>query len=129
MKTYFGHPKPCPTERWYLPMAYRYLLDLALILLSTKVLGIFSQRFRMPQVVGALVAGLILGPAALGVLSLTDFLHTTASLGVIVLMFTSGMETDLNDLKRCGKSAFLVALIGVLLPLAVSYTHLTLPTN
>lgn len=99
-------------------MAYRYLLDLALILLSTKVLGIFSQRFRLPQVVGALVAGLLLGPAALGIIDLTDFLHTTASLGVIVLMFTSGMETDINDLKRCGKSAFLVALIGVILPLA-----------
>lgn len=98
-------------------MGYHYLLDLALILLSTKVLGLFSQRFRMPQVVGALVAGLLLGPAALGVIEETDFLRATASLGVIVLMFTSGMETDLNELKRCGKSAFLIALAGVLLPL------------
>ena len=98
-------------------MGYHYLLDLALILLSTKVLGLFSQRFRMPQVVGALVAGLLLGPAALGIIEETDFLRATASLGVIVLMFTSGMETDLNELKRCGKSAFLIALAGVLLPL------------
>lgn len=99
-------------------MHYKYLLDLALILLSTKVLGLFSQRFRLPQVVGALVAGLLLGPAVLGIIDLTDFIHTTASLGVIVLMFTSGMETDINELKRCGKSAFVVALAGVLLPLA-----------
>ena len=98
-------------------MGYHYLLDLALILLSTKVLGLFSQRLRMPQVVGALVAGLLLGPAALGIIEETDFLRATASLGVIVLMFTSGMETDLNELKRCGKSAFLIALAGVLLPL------------
>lgn len=98
-------------------MGYDYLLDLALILLSTKVLGLFSQRFRMPQVVGALVAGLLLGPAVLGVIEETNFLHTTASVGVIVIMFTSGMETDINELKRCGKSAFLVALAGVLLPL------------
>ena len=98
-------------------MGYDYLLDLALILLSTKVLGLFSQRFRMPQVVGALVAGLLLGPAVLGIIEETNFLHTTASVGVIVIMFTSGMETDINELKRCGKSAFLVALAGVLLPL------------
>lgn len=98
-------------------MGYDYLLDLALILLSTKVLGLFSQRFRMPQVVGALVAGILLGPAVLGIIEETNFLHTTASVGVIVIMFTSGMETDINELKRCGKSAFLVALAGVLLPL------------
>ena len=72
-------------------MAYQYLLDLALILLCTKVLGLFSQRFRMPQVVGSLVAGLLLGPAVFGIIQETEFLKTTASLGVIVLMFTSGM--------------------------------------
>ncbi len=98
-------------------MRYDYLLDLALILLSTKVLGIFSQRFRLPQVVGSLVAGLLLGPAVLGMIQETDFLHITASLGVILLMFTSGMETDINDLKNCGKSAFIVALAGVIIPL------------
>ena len=72
-------------------MQYKYLFDLALILLSTKVLGLFSQRFRLPHVVGALIAGLLLGPAVLGIIQETDFLKTTASLGVIVLMFTSGM--------------------------------------
>lgn len=99
-------------------MAYKYLLDLALILLCTKFLGLFSQRFRMPQVVGSLVAGLILGPAVLGIIQETEFLKTTASLGVIVLMFTSGMETDINELKRSGKASFLIALAGVLVPLA-----------
>ncbi|MDO4517112.1 MAG: cation:proton antiporter [Bacillota bacterium] len=99
-------------------MAYKYLLDLALILLCTKFLGLFSQRFRMPQVVGSLVAGLILGPAVLGIIQETEFLKTTASLGVIVLMFTSGMETDINELKRSGKASFLIALAGVLIPLA-----------
>ena len=99
-------------------MAYQYLLDLALILLCTKVLGLFSQRFRMPQVVGALVAGLLLGPAVFGIIQETDFLKTTASLGVIVLMFTSGMETDINELKQSGKASFIIALAGVLIPLA-----------
>ena len=55
-------------------MTYHYLMDLALILLSTKVLGILTKRIQMPQVVGALVAGLILGPAMLNVLSETEFL-------------------------------------------------------
>ena len=99
-------------------MQYKYLLELALILLSTKVLGLFSQRFRLPHVVGALIAGLLLGPAVLGIIQETDFLKTTASLGVIVLMFTSGMETDIHELKKSGKAAFVIALIGVLLPLA-----------
>lgn len=99
-------------------MQYKYLFDLALILLSTKVLGLFSQRFRLPHVVGALIAGLLLGPAVLGIIQETDFLKTTANLGVIVLMFTSGMETDIHELKKSGKAAFVIALIGVLLPLA-----------
>lgn len=102
-------------------MAYKYLLDIALILLSTKVLGLFSQKLRMPQVVGALVAGLILGPACLNLIQETEFLSTTASLGVIVLMFTSGMETDINELKHSGKAAFVIALVGVLVPLLGGY--------
>ena len=57
-----------------LTMSYHYLLDLALILLSTKVLGMVTRRFQMPQVVGALLAGLILGPAMLNVLTETEFL-------------------------------------------------------
>lgn len=99
-------------------MDYKYLLDLALILLSTKMLGLLSQRVRMPHVVGALVAGLLFGPALLNIIQESNFIHTTAEIGVIVLMFTSGMETDVNELKRSGKASFLIALIGVALPLA-----------
>lgn len=98
--------------------AYKYLLDLALILLSTKVLGLFSQKIRMPQVVGSLVAGLLLGPAVLGIITETAFIHSTAEIGVIVLMFTSGMSTDIGELKRSGKASFIIALAGVILPLA-----------
>ena len=52
-------------------MSYRYLLDLALILLSTKVLSLVTKRFKLPQVVGALLAGLILGPAVFNVIDET----------------------------------------------------------
>lgn len=98
-------------------MDYHFLLDLTLILVSTKVLGLVFQRIRMPQVVGALVAGLVLGPAVLGVVHQTEFLQLTAEVGVILLMFTSGLETDVKELKSCGRAAFIIALLGVLLPL------------
>lgn len=100
-------------------MSYHYLLDLALILLSTKVLGILTRKFQMPQVVGALLAGLILGPAMLNVLSETEFLTRLSELGVIVILFTAGMGTDLRELRDAGKSGFFVALCGVLVPLAM----------
>ena len=100
-------------------MSYHYLLDLALILLSTKLLGILTRRFQMPQVVGALLAGLILGPAMLDVLTETEFLSQLSELGVIVILFTAGTTTDLRELKNAGKSGFWVALCGVLVPLAM----------
>lgn len=100
-------------------MSYHYLLDLALILLSTKILGMLTRRFQMPQVVGALLAGLILGPAVLNVLSETEFLTQLSELGVIVILFTAGMGTDLRELRDAGKAGFFVALCGVLVPLAM----------
>ena len=63
-------------------MSYHYLLDLALILLTTKLLGLLTQRFQMPQVVGALLAGLILGPAGLNILTETEFISQLSELGV-----------------------------------------------
>ena len=100
-------------------MSYHYLLDLALILLSTKLLGIATGKFQMPRVVGALLAGLILGPVVLNVLSETEFLTQLSELGVIVILFTAGMGTDLRELRSAGKAGFLVALCGVLVPLAM----------
>ncbi len=97
---------------------YKFLLDLALILLSTKVLGLVSRKFFMPQVVGALLAGLILGPGVLDVISQTDFINKTAEVGVIVLMYCAGMETDVQELKKSGKASVVIALMGVIIPLA-----------
>lgn len=99
-------------------MEYRFLLDLAIILLSTKLLGLATKRMHLPQVVGALMAGLVLGPAVLGVLEETAFVQSVAEIGVIVLMFCAGLETDVQELKKCGKAAFVIALLGVLVPLA-----------
>ncbi|MDF2700852.1 MAG: cation:proton antiporter [Haloplasmataceae bacterium] len=98
-------------------MTYGFLLDIALILLSTKGLGLIVKKYQMPQVVGSLLAGLILGPAVFNVLHETEFLTLLAELGVIVIMFTAGMETDIRELKSSGKSGLIVAMVGVIVPL------------
>lgn len=96
---------------------YKFLLELAMILLSTKLFGLISRKFFMPQVVGALLAGLILGPAMLNILNETEFIMYLSEMGVIVLMFNAGLESDINELKKTGKASFIIALFGVILPL------------
>ena len=98
-------------------MSYRYLLDLALILLSTKVLSLVTKRFKLPQVVGALLAGLILGPAVFNIIEETDFIRQLAEVGVIVLLFNAGLESNLSEFKKSGKTSFIVAVMGVIIPL------------
>ena len=97
--------------------SYTFLLLLAIILLSTKVLGLVTERIQLPQVLGALLAGIILGPTGFGVLQSTDFLVKTAEIGVIMLMFTAGIDTDMKELKATGVQAFVVALLGVIFPI------------
>ena len=112
-------------------MDYSYLLDLAIILLCTKLLGLATRRVQMPQVVGALLAGLILGPAVFGILEETAFITSVAELGVIVLMFCAGMETDINELKARRQGVFChchvrgaCSLLQAVLPCPISLTGL-----
>ncbi|MBQ6971528.1 MAG: cation:proton antiporter [Synergistaceae bacterium] len=109
---------------------YTYLLSLCVILMSTKIFSILSQRAQLPQVVGALMAGLFFGPAVLGAITQHFFgvqfclmpsplLSRLAELGVIVIMFTAGMETNLEELKASGFIGFVVALLGVIFPLGM----------
>ena len=97
--------------------SYTYLLLLAIILLSTKVFGLLTEHVHLPQVVGALLAGIIMGPSGLGVLESTDFLIKTAEIGVIMLMFTAGIDTDMKELKETGLQASVIAVLGVFVPL------------
>lgn len=96
--------------------SYDFLFVSAIILLSTKVFGLLSQKVHMPQVVGALTVGIILGPGCLNVLAETDFLMKSAEIGVIFLMFQAGLDTEFEELKRTGKASFIIALIGVIVP-------------
>lgn len=97
-------------------MDYSFILVIAIIMLSTKVLGLASEKVNMPQVVGALIAGLLLGPSCFGLIGESDFLVKTAEIGVIILMFTAGLDTDVQELKHTGLSAFIIATIGVIVP-------------
>ena len=99
-------------------LSYEFLFDIALILMSTKLLGLLTKQIKLPQVVGALLAGLLLGPACLNILHETDFIIQLAELGVIVLMFTAGLETDINELKKSGKASLIIAILGMIIPLA-----------
>ena len=101
--------------------SYRYLLDIAIILLFTKAFGIFSKKLRMPSVVGALIAGIVLGPAVLNIVEPSNLISALSEIGVIVLMFSAGLETSITDLKKAGFKAFIIALLGVLIPLGVGY--------
>lgn len=101
--------------------SYEFLLFLAIILISTKVLGLFSRKVHMPAVVGALAAGIILGSSVLKLITLDGtngvYLEITAEIGVIFLMFSAGLETDLKEIKANALASFIVALIGVIVPL------------
>lgn len=101
--------------------SYEFLLFLAIIMISTKIFGLFSRKVHMPAVVGALAAGVILGPSGLGMITLDGetgvFLEEMAEIGVILLMFNAGLETDLGELKKNGVASLVTAMIGVIVPL------------
>ena len=98
---------------------YTYLLDIAIILAVTKTLSLFSKKINLPAVVGSLLAGIILGPVLLNIIQPSETITNLAELGVIVLMFEAGLETDLKELKKSGLAAFVIALLGVLVPLMI----------
>ncbi len=98
-------------------MEYDFLLIIAIILLSTKFFGLVSEKVHMPQVVGALLAGVILGPSVLGVLTETDFVVKTAEIGVILLMFLAGLDTDLDEVKKTGVASAIIAIIEIVVSL------------
>jgi Kef-type K+ transport system membrane component KefB len=94
---------------------------LALMLIGAKLAGLLSQRLGMPAVFGELLLGLALGPSLLGWLQPNETLHLVGQIGVIVLMFMAGLETELSELRRVGKASFLTAVGGVVLPLGGGY--------
>ncbi|MCR5799688.1 MAG: cation:proton antiporter [Lachnospiraceae bacterium] len=98
--------------------SYLVFKDLAIIIIAAKFFGIIARKCKAPQVVGEIIAGLIIGPSVLGLVEQTDFLSKMAEIGVMLLMFSAGLETDLKEMRKTGFAAFLVALAGVFVSLA-----------
>lgn len=97
--------------------AYNVFKDLAIIIVAAKLCGILARKCKAPQVVGEIVAGLLIGPSILGIVNQTEFLGQMAEIGVVLLMFSAGLETDLKELMKTGPIAFLIACAGVFIPL------------
>ncbi len=97
----------------------KILIDIAIILIFTKIGGLISRKFKMPEVLGALVAGVVIGPAVLKLVDYTENIKLLSEIGVIMLMFLAGLETNLDELKKAGKTSFVIAMMGVIIPLVL----------
>lgn len=98
--------------------AYSVFKDLAIIIIVAKLFGLVARKCKAPQVVGEIIAGLVIGPCLLGWVQTSDFLLQMAEIGVILLMFSAGLETNLKDLVKTGPKALAIACAGVFVPLA-----------
>ena len=96
---------------------YSIFKDLAIIIVFAKFFGVLARKCKAPQVVGEIIAGLLIGPSVLGLVELSEFLAGMAEIGVVLLMFSAGLETDLKELMKTGPVAFLIACAGVFVPL------------
>ena len=96
-----------------------FLLDVALILLTAKVFGIIARKLHAPEVVGEIIAGLLIGPAVLGIVGQSDFISKMSEIGVIMLMFEAGLSTDMKKLRQTGLKATAIACAGVFVPVVL----------
>lgn len=95
------------------------LLNIVLILVFTKIGGIISRKLKMPEVLGALVAGVILGPVVLNFVHYDNDIKLLSNLGVIMLMFLAGLETNIEEFKKAGFSSLIIAIAGIIFPLVL----------
>ena len=98
-----------------------FLINIALILVFTKIGGMISKRLGWPSVLGQVLIGIILGPSLLGLIKPDIFLDEIGQIGVILLMFLAGLDTDMRQMKTLGGRSLLIAVGGVILPLAAGF--------
>ena len=105
------------------------LLDCGIILFSTKFVGMVTRKLGLPQVVGMILAGLLIGPALFAGTGFPGLIHPTdaemnvlksfSQIGVVFILFSSGLETDFREMKRSGVAATCIALAGVAVPIVL----------
>ena len=97
---------------------YSVFRNLAIIILTAKFFGLAARKCKAPQVVGEIIAGLLIGPCVLNLVHISDTISVFAEIGVVLLMFSTGLGTNLKELIKAGPIATLIACVGVAVPLA-----------
>jgi len=100
---------------------HNIVIQLVIILIAARVFGELSVFFKAPPVIGEMIAGIILGPSVLGWIEMSDPINLLAQLGIILLLFEAGLESDINKLTSAGKKSLTVAIAGVILPFIFGY--------
>ncbi len=98
-----------------------HLVEVFFLLLAAQLVGWLFARLKQPVVIGEVLAGVLVGPALLGLVHDGEILEFLAELGAIFLLFMVGLETRLRDILAVGKEAFLVAVLGVAFPFVGGY--------
>lgn len=98
-----------------------FFLQFMLILLCARFFGEIATRLKMPSVVGELLAGIVLGPSVFGVIALNEVLRSVAEIGILLLLFKVGLETDVRQLLRTGPRASIVAVSGFVFPFVFGF--------
>ena len=99
-----------------------YFLNLLIILLTARIFAEIASRMKSPPVIGELIAGVVLGPSLLGWMEPMEAIHLLAEIGIILLLFEVGMETDVRQLIQSGRSSVIVAVVGFLLPFVFGFS-------
>ena len=98
-----------------------FLLQLMMVLLVARVFAELAVRLKSPSVIGELLAGVVLGPSLLGWLSPDATIRLLAEIGIILLLFEVGLETDIRGLARTGGQSLVVAVLGFILPFLLGF--------
>ncbi|MFQ5664287.1 MAG: cation:proton antiporter [Terriglobia bacterium] len=102
------------------------LFQIFVMFTAAKLLGVVGERYGVPTVISEIFAGILIGPYALKLVAVEEWTQALAELGAIVLLFSVGLEQKLTDLKKVGRTALLVAVLGVAVPFLQGYVLMVL---
>lgn len=98
-----------------------FFLILFLILVGARIFGEIFAHFNLPSVLGEILVGVILGPSLLGWIEVNEVIKILAEIGILLLLFEVGLDTDINKLKKSGNQSLLLAILGAVLPFTFTY--------